>query len=221
MRLLAALLALLVLVAPAAHAQAPDLSQIPPLRTEPATARTRELAQQLVQLDPGVQNIRPGLERGAQFMQPFIKEKVDPGLLAAMEQAFTEKPEVLAELQARAVDVYARSYTDEELEAMVRYRRSPLAASIINKRLAAPPLTQAVLTSEEKAYEDAFTASPMGAQLKKKQLEVRMLNLVASFDLVQQVVERAKVIYCKDRPDCPPAAVRSAPSASAPSTARP
>ena len=159
-------MALFVLVAPVAQAQAPDLSQIPPLRTKPpprGPARSRSNSSKPILR---CRTSGPGLQRGAQFMQQFIKEKIDPDLLVAMQQAITEKPEVLAEMQARAVEVYARSYTDEELEAMVRYRQSPLSRSIMDKRL-------------------------------------------------------AKLIYCKDRPNCPPASLRSAPSASAPSTARP
>lgn len=218
-RLLLLLSALFVLALPA-HAQSNfgDWRQIPPLRTTPPTDRTNALVQRLLELDPASSDFRSVVMRTAKIAGRLVGEPFATDYAAAMAQVIDGDPTVLEQLRAVALEVTARSYTDEELAAMVAYAEHPLGKSIRAKSLSAPPLTMPVLTPEEQAFRTGFYSKPPGAGLEEKMLKVRMLTLVAVMPVFEQIKARTDAIYCKGRPNCPPAP-KSAPSASAPSTA--
>jgi hypothetical protein len=168
--------------------------KLPPLRPTPPTARTLELAHRLLELQTIGLTDEAIARRTAAVLAPVFKSPPDLG--DAMIQAIRENPDLLSKSRARNAEVFAKNYTDEELEALIGLLSDPLGQVIHQKRLAAIG-GRPIYTREEQAWIDEREGGEIGRSLQQKKLQVGMAATLASLEFNLETARRAAVIYCK------------------------
>lgn len=177
------------------HAEERDLwKKLPVLRPTPPTTQTLELAQKLLELERRGQTDEAVARRAAAAAGRLFKSP--PGLDDAMVQAALENPELIRASRARSAEVYARNYTDEELQLLIALISDPLGQTIYRKRLAAAG-GRPTYTSEEQAWIDEHEGGEIGRSIQEKKVQVAMTVSLASLEFSSEIGRRAAQIYCE------------------------
>ena len=183
-------LALLVLLALPAQAEAPDNSGA---------------ARRLVADLGGFTNIA---SMGVQTV-------IDSGIITAPDlyrkvykQYLTDHADMVARVDGEMAKTFMQIYTADDLNAYIAYEESPLGRSIMQKQMAATETLfsghyqPAALTQEEKAAQEAFYASPQGKNLNHKFAQALTSFMTQVTPYMEQITAGATEEYCNQGGDC-------------------
>lgn len=172
------------------------------LRREPPSPRTLGLARQVVALERQDRTTDDSVRAAGSLSKKLLP--VPPGMVEAMLQATRENPGVIEAARERMAEVFARSYTDAELEALVASLTDPVGRAVHAKQVAALSGPPATFTPEEQAWVRDAEKAPLAKQLQEKKFMVSALLGMASIDVMEPISRRALEIYCAKNP-CPAA----------------
>lgn len=124
------------------------------------------------------------------------------------DQYLKDHHDLIAKTDSLMAAVFAKTYSDDELNSYIAYEESDMGRAIFQKQIAATQsifsgqYRPAVLTPEEKAAQDAFYASPQGKTLSRKYAQALAGFVVQVAPYMQQLTTGTIDQYCKQGGDC-------------------